>query len=155
VVNHTKYYKWEGGHFPKIGPWWILWIRVCLWVVCVSKVIQLCSNQLVVWFVQIHVNSWPTCHLSYSLSQNSNTPFLPPKCCELKNIPQLFFSLFSPLDSHLSLSRNLGVCQCLSIFLWNVKCMHVGSISWRWNVVNVHKFNMGYKISITFNTMHT
>ncbi len=35
---------------------------------------------------------------------------LPPKCCKLKNIPQLFLLLlFSPLDSHLSLLRNLGV----------------------------------------------
>jgi hypothetical protein len=36
---------------PKFGPWWVLWIRVCLWLVCAPKVLQLCINQLVVWFV--------------------------------------------------------------------------------------------------------
>jgi hypothetical protein len=45
----------------------------------------------------------------------------------------------------------IGVCS----FLWNVRCMHVGSFPWRWNVINVHKFSMGSKRSITIITMHT
>jgi hypothetical protein len=37
-------------------------------------------------------------------------PLLPSKCCELGHRPQLLFlPLFSPLDLHLNLSRNLGV----------------------------------------------
>jgi hypothetical protein len=36
---------------PKFGPWWILWVCVCPWLVRASKVLQLCINQLVVWFV--------------------------------------------------------------------------------------------------------
>jgi hypothetical protein len=37
---------------------------------------------------------------------------LPPKCCELRSVPQLFFlSLFSPLDLQLNPSRSLGVCH--------------------------------------------
>jgi hypothetical protein len=34
---------------PKFGPCWILWIHVCPWLVYAPKVLQLCSNQLVVW----------------------------------------------------------------------------------------------------------
>jgi hypothetical protein len=26
--------------------------------------LQLRTNQFVVWFVQVHVNNWPTCHSS-------------------------------------------------------------------------------------------
>ncbi len=49
---------------PKSGPWWVLWIYVCLWFVRARKMFQLHINQLVVWFVQVHVNNWPTCHSS-------------------------------------------------------------------------------------------
>jgi hypothetical protein len=49
---------------PKFRPWWILWIHVCLWWVCAPKVLQLHTNQLVVWFVQVYVNNWLTCHSS-------------------------------------------------------------------------------------------
>jgi hypothetical protein len=34
----------------KSGLWWVLWIRVYPWLVLASKVVQLCTNQLVVWF---------------------------------------------------------------------------------------------------------
>ncbi len=37
-------------------------------------------------------------------------PLLPFKCYKLRNVPQ-FLLPFSFLDSHLSLSRSLGVCQ--------------------------------------------
>jgi hypothetical protein len=36
---------------PKSGPWWVLWVWVCPWLVLAPKVLQLCANQLVVWFV--------------------------------------------------------------------------------------------------------
>jgi hypothetical protein len=38
---------------PKSGVWWVLWVWVCLWLVLAPKVLQLCINRLVVWFVQI------------------------------------------------------------------------------------------------------
>jgi hypothetical protein len=54
VERHKVYYKGEGGvAFPKSRPWWI-WI--CLWLILALKVLQLCINQLVVWFVQVRVN---------------------------------------------------------------------------------------------------
>jgi hypothetical protein len=49
---------------PKSGSWWVLWVCVCLWFVHALKVFQLCTNQLVVWFVQVRVNNWFTCHSS-------------------------------------------------------------------------------------------
>jgi hypothetical protein len=41
---------------PKFGSWWVLWVRVYPCLVLTPKVLQLCTNQLVVWFVQIRVN---------------------------------------------------------------------------------------------------
>jgi hypothetical protein len=42
-------------------------------------------------------------------------PLLPPKCYKLGSVPQLIFlPLFSPLDLHLNLLRNLG---CIDNFL--------------------------------------
>jgi hypothetical protein len=43
---------------PKSRPWWVLWVRICLWFVLAPKMFKLCTNQLVVWFVQVRVNSW-------------------------------------------------------------------------------------------------
>jgi hypothetical protein len=36
---------------PKSRSWWVLWVRDCPWLVHAPKVLQLCTNQLVVWFV--------------------------------------------------------------------------------------------------------
>jgi len=46
---------------PKSGPWWVLWVLwvyVCPWYIRAPKVLQLCINQLVIWFVQVCVNNW-------------------------------------------------------------------------------------------------
>ncbi len=32
---------------PKPGPWWILWVQVCPWLILAPKVLQLCTNHLV------------------------------------------------------------------------------------------------------------
>ncbi len=39
----------------KSGPWSVLWVRVYSWLVLAPKLFKLCTNQLVVWFVQIHM----------------------------------------------------------------------------------------------------
>jgi len=36
---------------PKFGSWWVLCVCVCSCLVCAPKMFQLCTNQLVVWFV--------------------------------------------------------------------------------------------------------
>jgi len=49
---------------PKSGAWWVLWVRICLWLVLAPKMFQLCTNQFVVWFVQVNVSDWSACHSS-------------------------------------------------------------------------------------------
>jgi hypothetical protein len=78
---------------PKSEPWWVLWIRICLWLVLTPKVFQLCTDQLVVCrFV------WVVKCLSFFLvsSRNSNTPFYPQSVASQGACPQPFtISLFS------------------------------------------------------------
>jgi len=47
---------------PQSGLWWVLWVRVYSWLVRATKVLQLCTNQFIVWFEHVHVNNWPTFH---------------------------------------------------------------------------------------------
>jgi hypothetical protein len=35
---------------PKSGPWWISWVRICMWLILARKMLQQCNNQLVGWF---------------------------------------------------------------------------------------------------------
>jgi hypothetical protein len=58
VERHKIYYKGEGVASPESRPWWILWVRVRPWLVLAPKVLKLCINQLVVWFVQVRVSNW-------------------------------------------------------------------------------------------------
>jgi hypothetical protein len=93
---------------PKFGPWWVLGIRVCPWLVYAPK----CSNYTLtnllfglcksMWVIDLLVN-FPSPH-----PKLRHAP-LPPKCYEPRNVPQLFFLFLpSPLDSQLSPSRSLG-----------------------------------------------
>ncbi len=49
---------------PKFRLWWVLWVCVCPWLIYAPKVFQLCTNHLVVWFVQVHMNNWFIYHSS-------------------------------------------------------------------------------------------
>jgi hypothetical protein len=49
---------------PKSGPWWILWIWICPWLFLTPKVLQLCINQLVVWFCAGMCEWLSACHSS-------------------------------------------------------------------------------------------
>jgi hypothetical protein len=49
---------------PKSGLWWVLWVRVCMWLVLAPKVFQLCTNQLVVWFFAGPCEWVSACHSS-------------------------------------------------------------------------------------------
>jgi hypothetical protein len=73
---------------PKSEPWWVLWIRVCPWFVLAPKVPKLCTNQIVVWFVQIHVSDWKFVILLSPIKELQHAP-LPPKCCKLGSVPWL------------------------------------------------------------------
>jgi hypothetical protein len=56
VARHRVYYKGKVVASLRLGPCWVLWIRICPWLVLAPKVFHLCINQLGVWFVQIRVN---------------------------------------------------------------------------------------------------
>jgi len=96
---------------PKSELWWVLWVRVCPWHILAGKVIQLCINQIIVWFVQMRVNDWVLVILLSFILELQHAP-LPAKCYELGNVhptPCSFVVLTS--NSHLSLLRSLGACQ--------------------------------------------
>jgi hypothetical protein len=109
VAKHRVYYKGEGGGFPpKSGPWWVLWVCGPWWVRAPK-----CSNYAItnllfglcrsVWVIKLLIN------LPSPISELQHTP-LPPKCCKIRNTPQLFFlPMFSPLDLQFSPSKGLLV----------------------------------------------
>jgi hypothetical protein len=49
---------------PKSRSWWVLWVRICPWLVLAPKVLQLCTNQLVVWFCADPCEWLHACHSS-------------------------------------------------------------------------------------------
>jgi hypothetical protein len=58
MVSHKKYYKGEGDGFPQVRTMVnLLWVHVCMWLLCAPKMLQLSINQLVVWFMQVDMNN--------------------------------------------------------------------------------------------------
>jgi hypothetical protein len=103
---------------PKSTLSWVLWVHVCLWLVCAPKVLIYALTNLLfglcgsVWIIEplvIHPNPIP--YLQH-------TP-LPPKCYKPRSAPQLLLlPSSSPLDSYLSPSKSLGVCHSGHISFW-------------------------------------
>jgi hypothetical protein len=61
MAKHRIYYKGEGGGFPQVQAMVSL-VNPCLLVVCpCTKMFQLRINQLVVWFLQVHMSNWSAC----------------------------------------------------------------------------------------------
>jgi hypothetical protein len=61
---------------PKSGPWWVLWVRVCLWFVREPK----CSNYVLTNLLFcLCMPMWviDACHSSWSSSRSSSTPLYP------------------------------------------------------------------------------
>jgi len=64
VARRKVYYKGEGGGFLQV------WVVVSFMNLCLpmahpcTKVFQLWPNQLIVWFVQVHVSNWIDCQSS-------------------------------------------------------------------------------------------
>jgi hypothetical protein len=92
---------------PKSGPWWVLWIHVCLWFVRAPKALKLCINQLVVWFVQVHMSNW-CLSLFLVPSRSSSTPLYPENVARKGACPNSLLFCYFTSDSHLSLPRSLG-----------------------------------------------
>jgi hypothetical protein len=56
VERHREYYKGEGGGFPQVRAMMNLVNPSLPVLVLAPKVPKLCTNQLVIWFVQFHVS---------------------------------------------------------------------------------------------------
>ncbi len=83
----------------KSGPWWVLWVQVCSWFVLAPKVLQLCTNQLVVWFVQVRVSDWLlVIHPSF-IPELQHAP-LSPKSCKPGGVLQLLTLPLFSLQTH-------------------------------------------------------
>ncbi len=48
MERHIVYYKGEGGGFPQVQAVVNFVIQVCPWLILAPKVLQLCTNQLVI-----------------------------------------------------------------------------------------------------------
>jgi hypothetical protein len=75
--RHREYYKDEGDGFPQVGVVVSLVSSCCPRFIHAPKALQLHTNQLVLWFVQVHVNNWFALSLFLVPSQNFNTPLYP------------------------------------------------------------------------------
>ncbi len=64
------------------------------------KMLKLCTNQLVVWFVQIRVNDEVFVNISGPIPKLQHAP-LPPKCYEPRSVPQLFAPPLFSLQTHI------------------------------------------------------
>jgi hypothetical protein len=114
MERHKVYYKGEGGGFPQV-PAVVSFMSPSLFVVCPSTKSALTMHQLTCWVVLCR-SMWVNKCLSFFLvpSQNSNTPLNPPKVLQAKErAPTFDYFVVFTLDSHLSLSRSLGVCHLL------------------------------------------
>jgi hypothetical protein len=87
------YYKGEGGGFPQIQVMVSLVSLNCPWLVLTPKVLQLCTNHLVlvlckfVWIVE-------ACQFVLVPSRSFDTPFYPPKVLQARErAPTLYSSI--------------------------------------------------------------
>jgi len=106
MERHKIYYKGEGGGFPQVRAMLSLLNPNCPWLFLAPKVLQLCTNHLVlvlckfVWVVEAYqfflVPSW-----------SSGMPFYPSKVLQAREYaPTPYSSVVFSLDSHLSPSKS-------------------------------------------------
>jgi hypothetical protein len=89
MAKHKVYYKGEGGGFPQVRA------TVSPMSPC-TKMLQLRTNQLVVWFMQAHVSNWITCQSSYSHLGALARPSTPKVLWARERAPTFFpFVIFS------------------------------------------------------------
>ncbi len=83
VGSHRVYYKGEGGGFPQVRAMVSLVSPSCPWLVLAPKVLQLCTNHLVL-VLCMHVWINEACQFFLVLSWSSSTPFYPSKMLRAK-----------------------------------------------------------------------
>jgi hypothetical protein len=96
---------------PKSGPWWVLWIQVCPWLVLAPKVLQLCINHLVlvlcmfVWIVE-------ACQFFLIIFWNFSTPLY---LCKVLRVRECALTPYSSIVFNLGFTfeslKELGMLQ--------------------------------------------
>jgi hypothetical protein len=123
---------------PKFGPWWVLWVQVCMWLVLAPKVFQLCTNHLVlvlcrfVWVID-------ACHSSWSHPGAPARPSSPQSVTSQGACHDSLLSIVFSLDSHLNPLRSLGVRHTIK---WAIICAIVAIVAqnkWRMKHLEIKK----------------
>jgi hypothetical protein len=98
---------------PKSGPWWVLWIRVCPWLILTPKGLQLCINQLVVWFCAGPCEWLSVYHSSSSHPATPARPSPPKVLWVGEHVPNsLFFHCFHFKVTFESIKELGSASQC-------------------------------------------
>ncbi len=114
--SHKVYYKWEGGDFPQIRAVVSLVSLSCLWFVLAPKVLQLCTNHLV---LVLCTPMWVSeaCQFFLVPSQSSSMPFYPFKVLWARECAStLYFSTVFCLGLTFESLKELGTCHCFTLF---------------------------------------
>ncbi len=131
VQSYRVYYKGEGGGFPQVQAVVSLVSLNCPWLVLAPKVLQLCTNHLVlvlckfVWVIE-------ACQFFLVPSRSSNTPLYPSKVLRVKECASTpCSSVIFNLDFHLSPSKSW---ERVTISLFSVLKTHLSNIRFWYGV---------------------
>jgi hypothetical protein len=120
-ASHRVYYKGEGGGFPQVWAIVSLMCPCCPWLVLAPKVLQLCTNHLVlVLCTPVWVSE--ACQLFLVPSWSSSTPLYPSKCCERRSVPRLLPILLFFIWTHIWVLQGVGNVSHALILLEDFKC---------------------------------
>ncbi len=95
MARHRVYYKGEGGDFPQV--WAVMnFARLCLLMVRLcTKMFQLHTNQLIIWFVQVYVSNWCFSFFLVPIPEFHHAPLPPQSATSQGACPNfLFFHCF-------------------------------------------------------------
>jgi hypothetical protein len=113
------YYKGEGGGFPQIWVVVSLMCSCCPWLILAPKVLQLCTNHLVLVLCR---SMWvgEACQLFLVPSRSSSTPLYPSKVLWVReHAPTLYSSAVFCLGLTFESLKELGVCHSSIINVYN------------------------------------
>jgi hypothetical protein len=111
LVERCKvYYKGEGGGFPQVRAVVSLVCPCCMWFVLAPKVLQLCTNHLVLVLCR---STWvnEACQLFLVPSRSSSTPLYPKVLRARECAPIPYSSIVFCLGSTFESLKESGVCH--------------------------------------------
>ncbi len=114
VASHIVYYKGEGGGYPQVRAVVSLVYPCCLWLVLAPKVLQLCTNHLVLVLCR-HVWVSEVCQIFLIPSWSSSMPLYPSKCYEPWSVPWFLPLPMFSIWAHIWVPQGVGSA---SKYLW-------------------------------------